>query len=272
MNKIKNFFTKSGILILSLTLLPAVPYAKHLHRRYKHKRKNAHYLHKVYRNTLNLQPLSLLENPWTGFYGGLSLSGVFDNVNLTANHTGFVPLNGSYDTFPNFSSFSPGLALGFDYMTPSNLLVGIESDFNYNISTTGDANCPCPPNSFIFDEFRIKNRLQWALRGRIGYLLSSHVLPFVTSGLAIGDFGLKYHHEIGNYYSKNTVQPGWLVGGGFQWGYSHHLSFRAEYFYVHYGTVVNMGIPIIYGLSDPNGAAHVYLNTHNVRFSINYRF
>ena len=86
--------------------------------------------------------------------------------------------------------------------------------------------------------------------------------------------GLKYNGQkdgIDNhFYSKNTSQAGWLVGGGLEWGATDSISVRGEYYYTAYNTI-NMQIPDIQR-NDPNGNSHLNLSSNTVRVAINYWF
>lgn len=212
---------------------------------------------------------TILSNNWTGFYGGLNIGGIFNDADIHANNLGFVNPDGICDTSSDFSSFFPGLQLGYASQLNSKVVLGVEGDFTYNANQSGKTDCPCNVTPRVSDRFTIKNRLQGSLRGRVGYALDNHLLPFFTAGGSFADLGLTYNNEANDFYSKNSTQAGWLVGTGLEWSFSHKWSIRAEYYYVSYSKL-NMNIPNIYGLSDPNGGAHANLSANNIRFAINY--
>ena len=83
---------------------------------------------------------------------------------------------------------------------------------------------------------------------------------------------MNYRNEGGDYYSQNTAHTGWLVGSGLEWRVGQSWSIRAEYYYDVYNNALNMNIPVIYGLYDPNGKARASLDANNVRAAINYWF
>ncbi|HGC5811911.1 TPA: outer membrane protein [Legionella pneumophila] len=207
---------------------------------------------------------------WTGLYGGLNIGGIFNDAELDANHLGFVSPNGTCDKDSDFSSVFPGLQLGYAHQFDSRVVLGIEGDFTYNIKKTGRSVCVCDPDVSVADQFTIKNRLQGSLRGRIGYTLENHLLPYMMAGESLAHLGINYRNEGGDYYSKNSTRAGWLVGGGLEWAISQTWSIRAEYFYTDYGNAMNMKIPSVYGLMDPNGHAEYNLNANNIRLAINY--
>ena len=208
---------------------------------------------------------------WTGFYGGLNIGGVFNDTDLNSNHFGLTDPSGVFNANSNFSSFFPGVQLGYLRQLESNIVLGVEGDVTYNVHQTGKVSCNCPVTPSVSDHYAIKNRLQGAIRGRLGYLVKPQIIPFLSAGGSFADLGIAYNNEGDDFYSKNITQSGWLVGGGLEWGFAHNWSVRAEYYYIDYSGM-NMKIPNIYGLNDPNGNAHVNLHTNNARFAINYWF
>jgi outer membrane immunogenic protein len=115
--------------------------------------------------------------------------------------------------------------------------------------------------------------MQSFIKGRGGRALhwnQNLFLPYVTAGAGLVNTGLTYRNEGGNYYAKNTTQAGWLIGTGIEWFFKQNWSLRAEYSYVNYGNTIQLSIPNVYGLIDPNGNAHVDLNANNILLAINY--
>jgi outer membrane immunogenic protein len=249
----KSFKLKFSTSIMSLTLLSGVAIAQNT-------KTNMHQANPT-KNQYN----------WTGFYGGLNVGGVFNDVDLNSNHFGLTDPTGTCNASSNFSSFFPGVQLGYLRQLESNVILGVEGDFTYNVDQTGKVSCNCPVTPSVSDHYSIKNRLQGSIRGRLGYLVKPQILPFLSAGGSFADLGMAYNNEGGDYYSTNTTQSGWLVGGGLEWGFTHNWSVRAEYYYIDYSSM-NMKIPNIYGLYDPNGNAHVNLNANNVRLAINHWF
>lgn len=81
---------------------------------------------------------------------------------------------------------------------------------------------------------------------------------------------MSYKNEGGDYYSRNSSQTGWLIGAGIEWAIGKNWSLRAEYNHVGYGHAVNLQIPTVYDLDDPDGNARVTLNSNNFALAINY--
>ena len=150
-------------------------------------------------------------------------------------------------------------------------MLGVEGDFTYNVNQTGKADCNCTVTPGVFDLYTIKNRLQGSARGRLGYLLKSSILPFISAGGSFADLSMAYNNEVGNVYSTKTIQSGWVVGAGLEWGFADTCSVRAEYYYIDYNKI-KMGIPTLYGLYDPNASAAINFNSNNLRLAVNYWF
>lgn len=208
---------------------------------------------------------------WDGFYGGVGLGGIFNEVDLNSNSLGFISADGTCNKSADFSSFFAGLQLGYAHQFDSKFVLGVEGDWTHNFNKRAQLDCACPYTPAIFDGFTVKNQQQGSIRGRIGYASGKHLLPYIMAGGSVADLGMNYQNEGGNYYSKNTSKTGWLAGAGLEWGFLHNWSLRVEYFYSDYGRI-SMAIPAVYGLFDPNGHATADLNANNVKASVNYWF
>lgn len=209
------------------------------------------------------------ELDWTGFYAGLSAGAVINESDLEATHAGLVE-NPSRRGI-EFTSFIPGAQAGYLKHFESGWVAGGEIDFTYPDSE-GDAviGCDCPA---ALDRFSVKNRIQGGLRGRVGYPFHhDRILPYLAAGLSFADTSLGYTNDVGDRYVKNTVQTGWVLGGGLEYRPAEPLSLRAEYLYSDYGDALNMDLPVIDGAEDPAGHARADLASHTLRLSVNYWF
>lgn len=204
---------------------------------------------------------------WTGLYVGISAGAIFNDSDLKSNQLALVedPCNRDIHS----TSFLPGAHVGYLKQLENKLVLGGEADFTYPDSS-GSADCPCYNSTF--DRFTVKNRIQGALRGRVGYSLDYNLMPYITAGVSFADTALQYVNEHGDSYSQNSAQTGWVLGGGMEYGFQEHFSVRAEYLYTDYGDALNTRLPVITGFSDPNGQAEADLRTHTVRAALNYRF
>lgn len=216
-----------------------------------------------------------LLNSWTGFYLGANAGVAFNNVQLQAQQLGFSSASETYNTHLKFSTFFPGIQIGYMYQFPDNVVAGIEANATVNTHQTDTFTYRCPYNNNVYDQFLFKDRSQSSVKGRVGHTIhwnKSILLPYFTAGVSFANVGLTYKNEGGDYYSKNTTAPGELVGAGIEWALSKSWSFRAEYSYINYGNAINMSIPTLYGLTDPNGNAQANLRSNNVAVSMNYWF
>lgn len=215
----------------------------------------------------NLSPT--LADPWNGIYAGFILGGVFNDVNLRANQLGFANPEGQCNSNADFSSVYPGVQLGVSRQFGSRLVLGIMGDYSYNATRQTDVACPCPGDLAVSDRFSIQNKMQGSLLGRIGYALNNNLLPYLAGGISFADLGMNYSNESNDFYSNNTTQAGWRIGGGLEWGFAPAWSVSAEYHYTGYNSM-NLDIPRVFGLLDPNGNANFNLATNNIQVSLNY--
>jgi outer membrane immunogenic protein len=225
-------------------------------------------------------PASAASATWTGFYTGVSLGAIINESHLNAWHNSFID---SIFAFPNAQPYGehmdttdvlPGIHAGYNHQLISGLVLGGEADFTYPDSSsefTRRGPAINPTTVVLFDKFTFKNRLQGALRGRIGYSVGNF-LPYVTAGVSFADTGLSYTNEAGNQYKKDTVQTGWILGAGVEYALFGNFSVRTEYLYTDYGDPISIAIPTVAGNPDPNGSAGADLATHSVRAALNYHF
>lgn len=216
---------------------------------------------------------SSLLNDWTGFYAGADAGFVTNDIQLKSQQLGFTNPSETCNTSENFSTFSPGIQLGYLYQFSNSFVTGIEANVAVNTHQQNTLSCICTFNSEVSDSFLFKNNMQSSVKARLGRGITwnnYHFLPYFTVGLSAANIGLTYQNEGGDYYSTNTTQTDWLIGAGIEWALAEHWSLRAEYSYVNYGNTLNLKLPTIYGLDDPNGNAHINLSSNNVVVSINY--
>lgn len=212
-------------------------------------------------------------NSWTGFYAGVDTGVVFNNTELRSQQLAFTNPSERCDTTSNFSSFFPGVHLGYMHQFPHYFVSGIEANVSFNTNQNNKLSCQCPDNPNVSDRFSFKNQMQSSIKGRGGPALNWNkniLLPYVTTGASFAHTGLSYKNEGGDLYAKSTTQTGWLIGGGIEWSFKHNWSLRAEYSHVDYGNMTKLKIPSVYGLVDPNGQAHIDLNTNNILVAISY--
>ncbi len=149
-----------------------------------------------------------------------------------------------------------------------NWVVGAEADFTYPAT---NSQYSIKTSCCTQDTFNMRNNLQGSLRLRAGYAVD-RIMPFVTAGLSFGSMGLYYNNEDNESYSKTTTQTGWVLGAGVEYGVLDNLFTRLEYLYTDYGSALNMNLPTIDGITDPQGSAHSNMSSNVLRAAVNYRF
>ena len=208
---------------------------------------------------------------WTGIYAGGNLGGIFNQAVLNANHEAFSNWEGVCHHNNDFSSFFMGPQAGALLQLSSHWVVGVEGDFTYNFSQSSSYQCDCDFYAEVYDKFTVYNRNQGSLRGRLGYVLDHHLLPYFSGGASFANIGINYTNEVANDYSSQKIQTGWVFGGGMEWAYSPQISMRLEYYYNEYP---RLGMPIstIYGVEDGAGQAAFNLSANNIRAVFSYWF
>jgi outer membrane immunogenic protein len=139
-------------------------------------------------------------------------------------------------------------------------VVGVEGDIAfYNQSSTvgGLLGCstlacannaglgpPLDPNALVNDSTRIKDRYDYSLRLRAGYLVTPDILFYGTGGLAVqqvestmtcnGNTSPACLFSHSQFQSATLV--GYTIGGGLEWKLLQNWLLRGEYRYADYGT------------------------------------
>lgn len=212
-------------------------------------------------------------NHWTGLYAGVNAGFIFNKTLLRSQQLGFTNLSEECNARSDFSTFTPGIQLGYMHQRPSYFVSGIEANLSFNTNRKDTLSCTCPNNPNVSDRLSFRNQMQGSIKGRIGHTLNWNknlFLPYVTTGVSFANAGLTYKNEGGDYYSKNTTKTGWPIGAGIEWAFKQNWSLRAEYLYVSYGDALKLKIPSIYDLFDSNGNARIALNSNNIVIAINY--
>ena len=204
---------------------------------------------------------------WTGFYAGLSLGAIINQSRLKSDHSYYIdpPYNASLES----TDVLPGIHAGYNHELSNGLVFGGEADFTYPDSTSKFISVG--QSGFQYDKFSVKNTLQGAVHGRIGYDLANF-LPYITAGISFADTLLRYENEASEITQKGSIQVGWILGAGLEYALCRNLSVRSEYLYTDFGNPLSMGVNNVINVFDPNGFANADLVSHSVRAAINYRF
>jgi outer membrane immunogenic protein len=245
---------------------------------------------------------------WTGFYAGVnggyawqdrrsSISGDTDLgagsifVDIANNVT---PANNL--TFPlgdRLSGPLGGVQFGYNWQPARHWIAGIETDFDWSDLKNG-ASVSNPPGGVILVQSS-SQQLDWfgTLRGRLGYLLTDHLLVFGTAGLAYGETkasaniadtsALGFNVPVNTTLlclrftnclaaSQSRVSAGWTAGGGAEYAISKKLTFRVEYLHIDLGTQ-NLKLVAVPPTTGNGFALAKFINAYDlVRGAVSYRF
>lgn len=210
---------------------------------------------------------------WTGFYAGANAGFGFNDAHLTSQHLGFTLPSETCDMSLDFSTFFPGLQVGYLHQFANTLVSGLEANATFNSHQQHTSSCNSEFNPNVYDGFTFRNQMQTSLKGRLGLALDwnkNTFLPYLIVGASFANLGLTYKNEGGDYYSTTSTQPGWLIGAGLEWAFMQHWSVRAEYYYTDYGNAIRLNIPTVYRLLDTNGKGQVNLRSNNFAVAVNY--
>ncbi|WP_315786656.1 MULTISPECIES: carbohydrate porin [unclassified Bradyrhizobium] len=163
---------------------------------------------------------------WTGLYVGVHAGYTRDHANATlADPTGAVSAGSP------FSGLTGGVQAGYNWVTRSGLLLGLEGDFsfpNYLTSnhTVAMLGTPGSNVSELWDYVA-------TARGRVGYVRGDWLL-YATGGLAWTGGRFLNSNAAGDTEKLLTTRLGWAVGAGIERSFAPHWSWRLEYLYSHF--------------------------------------
>lgn len=170
--------------------------------------------------------------------------------------------NGPGDTFPfaarndsfDLEGFIGGVHTGYNFVTPGNIVYGIEGDWTYlgqddSVSASGAGVGTTNTDGFTFQRrSEVEFNWQGTIRGRLGFV-SGKTLFFATAGVAFLDIDWS---ENGTFVNTDTGQTvtvshsaddtlvGAAVGGGFEVAITPTVSFGADYLYENFESFNNV--------------------------------
>ncbi len=181
-------------------------------------------------------PLHAADYDWTGFYLG-------GHVNDSWSRTDGSTLNtatgaASAAIFGNAMDWHGGVQVGYDYMMPSRVVLGIEADVSSGGRKTTDitdASGTSANMTTVFDSESVRGRLGYAfdnvlLYGTGGWAWSND--QFVRTQLT-GTLNLA---TAGTDEAVNTYLNGWTAGGGVAVAFAQNWNAFTEYRYTDYGS------------------------------------
>ncbi|MBA2398299.1 MAG: porin family protein [Bradyrhizobium sp.] len=207
------------------------------------------------------------------------------------------------------SGATGGVEAGYNWQVSPNWLLGVEADFSAG-GPRGRGNgttalLSVPPDT-LPQTVTSDQRIDWwgTVRGRFGALATPDLLLFGSAGLAYGrvsssdrygftapiaaaatiavDFGGSSFSCTENTTcftgSGASVKTGWTAGGGGEWRFASHWTFKAEYLYVDLGRdQVRSNALAVAALLVPGAPASYTADLgrtyfHVVRAGVNYQF
>jgi outer membrane immunogenic protein len=189
---------------------------------------------------------------------------------------------GAQTVKPN--GFTGGGQIGYNWQASSNVVLGLEADFEYfglKGSTTSGAVYPCcAPTAFTINQ-NVSTDWLATFRARLGYLVTPSTLVYVTGGGAVTD--VKGTFTFTDTFaaatesaSFNSTKLGWTVGGGVEWTLWSGWSAKAEYLFVSFPSASVTSNNLI--INNGTLARPLQTFTHSAdldasiaRFGINYK-
>lgn len=171
------------------------------------------------------QPAWSATAAWSGpYFGGHSGYGA-------GRSAAFGPSLGQFRD--RFSGINAGVQAGYNHVTSSRVLLGIEADITFPSYFDSNSLALSIPTGGS----TIKEQLDYAgsLRGRIGYLFDPFML-YATGGLAFSGTRAVNVLPTGDEVEKHTgLRAGWVAGGGVEYALDEHWIVRLEYLYSPFG-------------------------------------
>lgn len=223
---------------------------------------------------------------WTGLYAGLHTGYATGDVRLPmkgslASSTQTYPIDGTAKV--DSKGFLGGAQIGYNYLLPSNWLIGLEADASLaDITANSGALGSLPGTAIGTLDATAKSSVRWlgTVRGRVGYVTDNAMLIYATGGFAYGGVrssaSLKATSlpTVEAKMNFNTIGTGWTLGAGVEKPIASHLTLRAEYLYADLGAVklidgslnINTGTATLAGTASlrAENSAHIF------RIGLNY--
>lgn len=183
---------------------------------------------------------------WEGLYLGLNAGVGFGSFT-----------DGSDALFGDPTGGLIGFTAGYNHIVAPNLLIGIESDFDFTgMKTSQNPYFGVAGWSSVNDLFTI--------RGRLGYTWD-RALFYVTGGFASSnDTATVGSWWRGFYGQQSTFQTGWALGAGAEYMLTQNISVKAEYLFT------SVGSDRYFDFS-PN-AVQAGVNNSQIKAGVNYHF
>jgi outer membrane immunogenic protein len=197
-------------------------------------------------------PPAVVTDSWSGPYVGLQAGYL----------TGKATVGDPFTVKP--SGIAGGLFAGYNWLTPDNLLYGVEADIN---GVSADKSKVLTQNYDMGDitvlssaTYKFEQNWDASLRLRVGGVVQDKYLIYATGGATWA--GVKASYTAGNdTTSEKKTLSGWTLGAGVEMKVTDNINARLQYRYSSYGKkYFNLG------------PSSVKYKTHMIQAGVSYKF
>jgi high affinity Mn2+ porin len=228
-------------------------------------------------------PVAPAAYDWTGFYVGGHAGYAFGSSQWTSTQAGMPSVAGSFD-FTNGYNFSGGTGsyflgfqAGYDYLTASHWLFGVETDIAFPSFVGGTNTVSTLPTGTVSELERVE--FSGNVLGRVGYAPSfaaAHWLFYATGGFA-WTYDQFTRTQLAGTPAGGTAVPGVVenaflvprvggaVGAGVEVALASHWTAQLQYLFTDYGNSSVTFPAVAQRLTSD-------LMLQQLRFGLNYRF
>jgi high affinity Mn2+ porin len=181
---------------------------------------------------------------WTGFYIGAHVGYATGSSDWTAQNTAApaTVLTGTTDLFSRAGGLMGGFQAGYNYMLPSRLVLGLETDVTFPNYLNGALSFATPTIGQASTAEAVE--FGGTMRGRLGYAINDW-LVYGTGGIAFTYDQLSRAQDVGTP-AGGTAAPGtiesqmlgrigWTAGAGVEYGFASNWTAKAEYLFSDFG-------------------------------------
>jgi high affinity Mn2+ porin len=220
---------------------------------------------------------------WSGFYVGGHAGYALGSSNWSSTQAGVPSVSGSFDLSNGYNlssgtgSYFFGLQAGYDYLTASRWLFGLEADISFPSFVGGTTTLSSIPTGTVSQLERVE--FSGNVLGRAGYaadFAATHWLFYATAGVAFS-FEQFTRTQLAGGPAGGSAVPGTIenaflvprlggaVGAGIEVAPASHWTARLQYLFTDYGKV---------SVTFPAGAQRLTsgLTLDEIRLALNYRF
>ncbi|MGB6760309.1 MAG: outer membrane beta-barrel protein, partial [Xanthobacteraceae bacterium] len=228
-------------------------------------------------------PAVLAAYDWSGFYLGGHAGYAFGGSDWTSAQAGVPSVAGAFDFSNGYNlssgtgSYFLGFQAGYDYMTASRWLFGVQADVSFPSFVGGTNTISSIATGTVSELERVE--FSGHVLGRVGYAPSfaaGHWLFYATGGLAFS-YDQFTRTQLAGTPAGGAAVPGTIenvflaprvggaVGGGVQVALPAHWTAQLQYLFTDYGNTT---------VAFPAGAQRFTsdLTPHELTLGLNYRF